>query len=315
MRHTNQAVVMRGLRPQVRARGTASTVALMLIALLSVPGVAQQPAPKTFASPEAASDALFAAVQSNNLAALLDLFGPSAQDLVVSGDSAQDARERRQFVYKYREMHRLAKDSTGATILYVGAENWPLPIPLVEADGAWHFDTDAAKSEILYRRIGRNELAAIRVCHALVDAEHEYYASAHDGATVRQYAGRFVSNAGKEDGLYWSAAADQPSSPIGPLLAAAAEGEAPFHGYYYRLLTRQGASAPGGAKAYVVDGELTAGFAFVAYPAEYRSSGVMTFIVNQGDVVYEKDLGANTQTLASALTEYNPDATWRPAEP
>jgi hypothetical protein len=315
MRYRSDAVVMRWLRTHVRARGTASAVALILIALLSVPGAAQQPAQKTFASAEAASDALFAAVQSNNVAALLDLLGPSGQDLVASGDSAQDARERTQFIRKFQEMHRLGTDSTGATVLYVGAENWPLPIPLVQADGAWHFDTDAAKSEILYRRIGRNELAAIRVCHALVDAERDYYASAHDGVAVRQYAGRFVSDSGKKDGLYWPAAADQPSSPIGPLLAAAAEGKAPFHGYYYRLLTRQGGSAPGGAKPYVVDGELTAGFAVVAYPADYRSSGVMTFIVNQGDVVYEKDLGANTQTLAAQLTEYNPDATWRPAEP
>lgn len=316
MPHLSTAALTMIHGARARAQSVACAVALVLTGLCPVASTAQQPTQKTFASPEEASEALFVAVKSNDLPALLDLFGPSGQDIIASGDSAEDAHGRAQFARKYQEMHRLAKDSTGTTVLYIGAENWPLPIPLVEVGGAWRFDTDAGRSEILFRRIGRNELAAIRVCHALVDAELDYDSSTHDGTAIRQYASRFVSDLGKEDGLYWRAGPDQPSSPIGPLLAAAGSGtaETPFHGYYYRLLTRQGASAPGGARNYVVDGRLTGGFAFVVYPAEYQSSGVMTFIVNQGDMVYEQDLGPNTKTLAATLTAFDPDSTWRPAE-
>jgi hypothetical protein len=315
MRHINAAVRSQGA---ARSRARAIRwVALVLAGVVPTAAVAQQPTQKTFASAEQASESLFAAVRSDNVPALLDLFGPAGQDIIASGDSAEDAHERAQFVRKYQEMHRLAKDSTGETVLYIGAENWPLPIPLVKADSVWHFDTEAGKSEILFRRIGRNELAAIRVCHALVDAERDYFASAHAGVTGKQYASRFVSDSGKEDGLYWKAATDQPSSPIGPLLAKAAgtNREAPFHGYYYRLLNRQGASAPGGAKSYVVNGKLTGGFAFIAWPADYQSSGVVTLIVSQADVVYQKDLGPDTGTLATAMSGFDPDSTWHEAEP
>jgi len=292
-------------------------VALLLVGLLPLAGAAQQPVQKTFASPEDASDSLFAAIQNNDIPALLAILGPAGQDVIASGDSMQDAHERAQFARKYQEMHRVAKDSSGATVLYIGAENWPLPIPLAEAGGAWRFDTEAGKREILFRRIGRNELAAIRVCHALVDAEREYDASGHDGMATRHFASHFVSDSGKENGLYWEAAADQPSSPIGPLLAKAGgtKAEAPFHGYYYRLLTRQGSTAAGGAKSYIVNGQLTGGFAFVVYPAEYQSSGVMTFIINDGDLVYQKDLGSSTAAEATAMRAYDPNSTWQRAEP
>ncbi len=294
----------------------ACATTLLLTGLLAASGVAQQSAQMTFSSPESASAALFAAVRSDDVPTLIELFGPDGHDVIASGDSVQDARERAQFIRKYQEMHRLAQDSSGATVLYIGAENWPLPIPLVETSGAWRFDTEAGKSEILFRRIGRNELSAIRVCHALVDAEQDYYASVHSGGAGGHYASRFVSDSGKRDGLYWRAAADPSSSPIGPLLAAAGRaGDAPFHGYFYRLLTRQGASASGGAKSYLVNGQLRTGFAFVAYPADYRSTGVMTFVVNQADMVYQKDLGPNTATLAQALAAYAPDSTWQQAEP
>jgi hypothetical protein len=315
MRQIDAAV--RSQRPARRRARGIRWGAFVLASVVPTAAVTQQPAQKTFASAEQASESLFAAVQSDNQPALLDLFGPAGQDIIASGDSTEDAHERAQFVRKYREMHRLAKDSTGETVIYIGAENWPLPIPLVEADGVWHFDTEAGKNEILFRRIGRNELAAIRVCHALVDAERDYFASAHAGITGKQYASRFVSDSGKEDGLYWKGATDQSSSPIGPLLAQAAGTvrEAPFHGYYYHLLTRQGASAPGGAKSYLVDGKLTGGFAFVAWPAEYQSSGVMTFIVSQADVVYQKDLGADSDSLAATLPGFDPDSSWHEAEP
>jgi len=317
MLHIESAGVSTTDRARKRSGTVATVLAAAVVGLLPGTGVAQQPTQRTFASPDEASESLFVAVQSDNVPALRALFGPAADEVIASGDSAEDAKERAHFVRKYQEMHRLAKDSAGTTIIYVGAENWPLPIPLVQADGGWRFDTEAGVDEIRVRRIGRNELAAIRVCHALVDAERDYYATSHDGSAVRSYASRIVSDSGTEDGLYWRSSGDEPSSPIGPLLAGAAAGAgaAPFHGYYYRLLTRQGASAHGGAKAYVINGKLRGGFAVVAFPADYQSSGVMTFIVNQADSVYQKDLGPNTPALARDLGAFDPDSTWRRAEP
>jgi Protein of unknown function (DUF2950) len=285
--------------------------------------VAQQPGQKTFVSPEEASRALFVAVQGDDQQALVEIFGPSGKDIVSSGDAADDANSRQQFVQKYQEMHRLAKEQDGTTMLYIGAENWPLPIPLVNRGGAWYFDTEAGKQEILFRRIGENELTAMRVLRELVDAEKEYYTRARGDNAVKQYAQRFVSDEGRYNGLYWRGAGNEPESPIGPLLAYAGSddstkrrstGPIPFHGYYYRLLTRQGTHAPGGALNYVVNGKMTRGFAFVAYPAEYRSSGVMTFIVNQDGPVYGKDLGPQTAAIVQRLSVYDPDPTWQRAE-
>jgi hypothetical protein len=214
-------------------------------------------------------------------------------------------------------MHRLVKEPDGTVTLYIGPHNWPTPIPLVNKGHSWYFDTEAGKKEILYRRIGRNELSAIRVCQELVAAQKEY------SAQHKEYAQKIFSDEGQHDGLYWKAAAGEPQSPIGPLVAAAVakgfskslEGPpTPYRGYYFHILVRQGKNGPGGAKSYIVNGKMTEGFAFVAYPAEYRSSGVMTFIVDQDGVVYEKDLGKKTEVVAKALTEYNPNPTWKKAE-
>jgi hypothetical protein len=215
-------------------------------------------------------------------------------------------------------MHRLVKEPDGTTTLYIGAKNWPAPIPLVNKGNSWYFDTAAGKMEILYRRIGRNEMSTIRVCQELVAAEKEYYAMQHS-----EYAAKIFSDQGQHNGLFWKSADGEPQSPVGPLVAAAvAEGytkgqggpPTPYRGYYYHVLTRQGKSAPGGAKSYIVNGKMTGGFAFLAYPAEYRSSGVMTFIVGEDGLVYQKDLGKKTDALGKATNEYNPSSSWKRAE-
>jgi hypothetical protein len=215
-------------------------------------------------------------------------------------------------------MHRLVKEPDGTTTLYIGAENWPTPIPLVNHGDSWYFDTEAGKKEILYRRIGQNEISSIRVCQELVASQKEYYSAQHN-----EYAEKIFSDEGQHNGLYWKAVDGAPESPIGPLVAAAvaeayskSQGDAPtpYQGYYFHILTRQGKNGPSGAKSYVVNGKMTGGFAFVAYPAEYRSSGVMTFIVNQDGVVYEKDLGKKTDVVAKNMKEYNPNSSWQKAE-
>lgn len=281
--------------------------------------MAQQPGQKTFPSASEAYKALVTAAQSNDEKALLEILGPDGKQIVSSGDDAADNQNRAEFVQRYQEMHRMVKEPDGTTTLYTGAENWPLPIPLVNKGNSWYFDTAAGKREILYRRVGRNEISAIRVCQELAAAEKEYYSAHHN-----VYAQKILSDDGQQNGLYWKTAEGQPRSPIGPMLASAVAGgdardqgdshATPYRGYYYRILTRQGASAPGGAKSYVADGKMTGGFAFVAYPAEYRSSGVMTFIVGDDGVVYRKDLHKTTDALAKAMKEYNPDSTWKKDE-
>jgi hypothetical protein len=249
---------------------------------------------------------------------MLKILGPDAKQIVSSGDDTEDANMRANIVQRYREMHRLVREPDGTTTLYIGPHNWPTPIPLMNKGSAWYFDTDAGKKEILYRRVGENEMSAIRVCKELVAAQKEYYSTQHN-----EYAQNIFSDAGQHNGLYWKVAEGEPKSPIGPLVASAvAEGyvkgenvaPTPYRGYYYHILARQGAGAAGGAKSYVVDGKMTGGFAFIAYPAEYRSSGVMTFVVGEDGVVYQKDLGRKTEVLAKTMKEYNPDSTWQKAE-
>jgi hypothetical protein len=295
-----------------------AAVAILLTVCFPAHSMAQQQGQITFASPEAASNALVTAAQSNDEKAMLDILGPDAKQIVSSGDETEDASNRANFVQRYQEMHRLVKEPDGTTTLYAGAENWPMPIPLVNKGNLWYFDTQAGKKEILYRRIGQNEISTIRVCQELVAAEKEYYSTQHN-----EYAQKFFSDEGQHNGLYWKAADAEPQSPIGPLVAAAvAEGyskgqddaSTPYRGYYYHVLTLQGKSGPGGAKSYVVNGKMTGGFAFVAYPAEYRSSGVMTFIVNEDGTVYQKDLGPETAILATSMKEYNPSSTWKKDE-
>ena len=294
-----------------------AAVAILLTAYLPT-SMAQQRGQKTYSSPEDASNALVAATQNNDEKAMLDILGPDGKQIVSSGDETEDAQSRANFVQKYQEMHRLVKEPDGTTILYIGAENWPTPIPLVNKDNLWYFDTEAGEEEIVYRRVGQNELSAIRVCQELVAAQKEYYAKQNN-----QYAQKIFSDEGQHNGLYWKAAETEPESPIGPLVASAtAEGFAPsgagaptpYRGYYYHSLRSQGKNAPGGAKKFIVDGKMTGGFAFVAYPAEYRSSGVMTFIVGEDGVVYQKDLGKKTESVAKAMKEYNPDSSWQKAE-
>jgi hypothetical protein len=280
---------------------------------------AQQPKQKTFSACEEACAALFVAVQKDDQSALLAILGPAATEIISSGDESDDRSSRKQFVEKYQEMHRLVRESDGTTTLYVGAENWPTPIPLVHKGNRWYFDTAASRKEILLRRIGKNELETVAVCLELVDAQNEYHSEPHDGDGVKQYAPRFGSEGGKHNGLYWKITDGDSASPVGPLLTLASSEDyakettqpRPFHGYYYRILTAQGKRAPGGAKNYLAHGKMTGGFAFVAYPAEYRSSGVMTFIVNQDGVVYQKDLGPRTTVHARTLRQYEPDATWK----
>lgn len=296
-----------------------ATVALIVVACFPVPSRGQQKGQKTFSSAEAASDALVTAAQNDDENAMIQILGPDGKQIVSSGDDIEDEHTRSNFVQKYQEMHRLVAEPDGTTTLYIGAENWPTPIPLVNKANLWYFDTDAAKKEILFRRVGQNEMSAIRACQELVAAEKEYFSKEHN-----EYAQNFVSEEGKHNGLYWLADQDQFESPIGPLLANAGSqgglaknlngGPVPFHGYYFRILTRQGKNAPGSAADFIVAGKMTDGFAFLAYPAEYRSSGVMTFIVGKDGVVYEKDLGENTVARAKAIKEYNPNSTWQKSE-
>ena len=305
-----------------RFAGLAEAVLVALSLGYSVaPLFAQEPRQRTFASTEEASRALFDAMQSQDEQAPLSILGPAGKDVLSSGDPQEDLDARTDFILKYKEMHRFVTEANGTLTLVIGAENWPFPIPLVMNNGSWYFDTDAGKAEILFRRIGRNELAAMEACRELVDAQKQYFAHA-PGDLPKQFAQKLVSDEGGHNGLYWHGASDEFESPINPLIAYARQnlpidqvGEhVAFNGYMFRILTSQGQHAPGGAKSYIVDGKMSAGFAFVAYPVEYRSSGVMTFIVDASGTIYEKDLGPNTTKLAQAMTVYDPDYTWHEVE-
>jgi hypothetical protein len=285
------------------------------------PAFAQKSGQQTFASTQDAAHALFVAMQSQDEQAPLSILGPSAKEVLSSGDPTEDADARVGFVVRYEAMHRFVTEPNGTVTLVVGAENWPFPIPLVNDHGKWRFDTDAGKDEILFRRIGRNELAAQDACRDLVEAQKEYFSRAPAGFS-RQFAQKLVSEEGRHDGLYWHGAYDEFESPINALIAYAhgtgsknkVGDPVPFNGYFFRILTSQGPHALGGAKNYIVDRVMTGGFAFIAYPAEYRSSGVMTFIVDESGTIYEKDLGPDTTKIAEAMTAYDPDSTWHPVE-
>jgi hypothetical protein len=304
-------------------RLAAGALSMLILACLLVTPIApatETAAQQMFPSPDAAASALVAAGKADDMKTLSSILGPDADQVLSSGDPVADKNARNDFVSRYQEMHRLAYDDQGRVILYVGAQNWPVPIPLVKKNGGWVFDTEAGKEELLSRRIGRNELFTINVLEDLADAQTEYASEARDGESADQFAQKILSDTGKRNGLYWETAEGQPESPIGPLIASASaagykkDGSGnpiPFHGYYYKVLTRQGKNAPGGAKDYLVNGKMTNGFAFLAYPAEYRSSGVMTLMINQEGVIVQKDLGPNTAKLVSAITEFNPDKTWQ----
>jgi hypothetical protein len=277
-------------------------------------------AQKHFASPEAGITALVEAIKVNDLAMLQAILGPQGKKLISSGDTVADQENREAFIKAYSEANTLVFEGDKQAVLVIGQDEWPMPIPLVKAPAGWRFDTSQGEKEILARRIGRNELSAIQVCLAIVDAAHEYAALDVDDDGIPEYAPQFVSTPGKRDGLYWQTKADEPPSPLGPLLAAAtSEGYtnsvtkplAPYHGYFYRILTKQGKDAPDGAHDYLINGHMIGGFAVVAYPARYGASGIMSFMVNQDGLVYEQNLGKNTTAVASKMTTFNPDARWR----
>jgi hypothetical protein len=300
-------------------RYTGAISALACCCLLASTAIAATSSgQQVFPSAAAAAKALVAAAHIDDMAALSSILGSDAKEILSSGDPVADNNARDNIVAKYGEMNRLAYDDRGRVILYLGADNWPFPIPLVKNGDGWVFDTEAGKKELLFRRIGRNELYTIDVLADLADAQEEYASEIRDNGSVKQFAQKMQSDPGKHDGLYWSVSSGEEESPIGPLMAdATAEGyktgaaaPIPFHGYYYRILSRQGKNAPGGAKDYLVEGKMTQGFAFLAYPATYRASGVMTFMINQDGVIVQKDLGSNTAKVANEITEYNPDESW-----
>jgi hypothetical protein len=283
---------------------------------------AQQTQQKAFPTAHAAANALATAARNNDISGLLEILGSDGKELISSGDDVADKNSRAAFVKAYDQQHELVTQKPGTLVLQVGASNWPMPIPLVKGKEGWVFDAAAGKQEVLYRRIGENELNAIRVCHALIEAQKEYAQEGHDGNPPGIFARRIRSEPGKQNGLFWEPKDGEAASPAGPLLAQATEEgyekavsrRIPFHGYLYRILTAQGANAPGGAKDYMVDGKMTGGVAVVAYPAEYRSSGVMTFVTNQRGIVYQKDLGESTEQSAKAITAFDPDSSWKRVE-
>lgn len=283
--------------------------------------LAQDAAVKSFPSYQAAAAAFVAAVEANDDPALRDIIGSQEKDLLSSEDPAQDEAERLAFLKHYRQAHGFIHQTPDSVILTIGSSAWPLPFPIVRVDGAWHFDALEGAKELAFRRIGRNELDAIRVCHALAAAQKAYAATGHDGNPSGAYAQRFTSEPGTQSGLYWESKEGEPESPAGSLVAEATTESngapkqsgkpTPFHGYYYRILKAQGPNAVGGAKDYIKDGRMTGGFAFVAYPAEYSASGVMTFLVSPRGKIYQKDLGQTTDEIAKGLTAFDPDRTWK----
>jgi len=311
-------------RDNVAGRMLSLTVGVVMLLGFAACSKKEQPAPatapaspQTFASPEAAGKALMEAAKAQNQDTMLAIFGPASKELIYSGDATEDKASMEGFVQAYGVMNRWRTLPDGSELLLVGADNQPFPIPLKKnTSGQWYFNTAAGKEEILARRIGRDEIVAIDVGRALADAQAEYLAQKHDG--VKQYAQKFVSDPGKQNGLYWESPEGQPKSPVGPLVAYATnEGydvksnpHQAFHGYFFRILDKQGPDAKGGAKDYIVNGKMTGGFAYVAYPATYSDTGIMTFIIDQHGVVYQKDLGKDTVEQAKAITEFNPDKTW-----
>lgn len=274
-------------------------------------------AQETFATPEAAVDALVGAARSGDSKAIVAVLGPDGQAIVSSGDPVADTNVRENFIAAYDAKHTIELEGNGTRTLILGNDDWPFPISLAGTAGGWQFDTKEGLDEILRRRVGRNELSAIQVALAYVQAQNEYAALDPAGLGHGVYAQRIVSHPGKKDGLYWPTTEGETSSPLGDLAAqASAEGykaggkPIPYHGYYYRILTRQGAGAPGGAYDYLVKGKLKGGFALIATPAEYGNSGIMTFMVNHDGTVFEKDLGLKTAKAAAKIDAFVPDQGW-----
>ena len=299
--------------PSLPGKLASWTAAIVIIASVSVASAQQ-----SFKTPEDAVGALVSATKDNWPKGVVAVLGRDGIDIVSSGDKVADEAIRQKFLAAYDAKHQVTKEGDDKAMMIIGPEDFPFPIPLIRKAGAWRFDTAAGRLEILYRRIGRNELAAIQASLAYVDAQNEYAEKDRTGAGVATYAQRIVSQPGKKDGLYWPGPQGDDASPLGELVAQATnEGyliggdRTPFHGYYFKILTRQGPTAPGGAVDYVVRGKMIGGFALVAYPAEYGNSGVMTFLVNHTGTVFQKDLGQSTAKLAERMTSFNLDQTWK----
>jgi Protein of unknown function (DUF2950) len=290
---------------------------LMIGALLcSAASVAA--AQQAFKTPDEAASALVRAAKAGDMKALVTVLGPDGEDIVSSGDEVADQATREKFVAAYDAKHKIDMEGDSKATIVIGQEDFPLPIPILRKDGMWRFDTAAGRDEILFRRIGKNELDAIQASLAYFDAQNEYAEKDRTGAGMNTYAQRIISQPGKKDGLYWPVSQGEDESPLGELVAQATAqgyrvggGRTPYHGYYFKILTKQGPAAPGGELDYVVNGKMIGGFGLVAYPADYRNSGVMTFIVSHAGDVYQKDLGPNTARLAERMTSFNPDSTWQ----
>jgi hypothetical protein len=304
--------------------GTLFIAAAFIALVISGRSQAETGEQRTFASPDEAVRTLVGALKAEDTKMLTAIFGPGSEDIFSSGDPVADKAEHELFITRYEQKNSLEEETTGKVILSVGDDDWPLAIPIVKEAGVWRFNTLEGREELLARRIGRNELDVIQTCLAVVDAQREYALKDRNSDGFREYAQKFMSDPGKQDGLYWEAKEGDEQSPFGPLIAEAQEEgypgrpegaePIPYHGYYFRILTAQGQNAAGGPYDYVVHGRLIGGFAAVAYPADYANSGVMTFIVNHEGVVYQKDLGEKTAELAKAMTLYDPDDTWTPAQ-
>lgn len=305
-----------------RSAAFLGLLALLILFVSCKNSADSKPAQRTFATPAEAGAAFLDAAKSGDQQALLAIFGPDGNDVLFSGDPVKDKNGLQDFVAAYGQMNRWREIKAGGEILYVGADNYPFPVPLVQnSSGQWSFDTAAGKDEILARRIGKGELTAIAACVATANAQQQYFSQTHDGDSVKQYAQKFVSDAGRQNGLYWNAAQGQNPSPLGAVgdfakaigYTNAGDKPQPFNGYYFRILTKQGEKAPGGTQDFIANGKMTGGFAVLAYPVEYRNSGIMTFVIGKDGVVYQKDLGEKTTDLGSAMAEYNPGDGWSPA--
>jgi hypothetical protein len=271
--------------------------------------------PKTFATPQLAADALIKAAESYDVPALLEIFGPAGKDLVETADPVSDKNRAEEFAEKAHEKNSVSVEKTKA-ILLVGKDEWPLPVPIVLKQGQWHFDTPAGRQEILFRRIGENELDAIQIAHGYVEAQKEYVTTVHGDSNLHEYARKIISTPGKQDGLFWKNPDGSTGGPISEAIAHAIEQgytdkSAPYHGYYFKTLKGQGPNAPLGKLDYEINGAMIGGFALVAVPAEYRVTGVKTFLVNQNGIVYEKDLGPGSLKIAKAMDTFNPDKSWQ----
>lgn len=313
------------IRRTIHFLGSAIVIASMMAIIGSYQGApAADKKQKEFKSPEEAVKRLMDALKVNDTKELSAIFGPEEKEVISSGDEVADKARRERFVKAYEEVNKLVSETDKKVTLVVGKDEWPFPIPIVKVGESWRFDTKAGKEELLNRRIGKNELNAIQVCLAYVDAQREYALKDRDSDRLLEYAQKFISERGKKNGLYWEVKEGEEQSPLGPLVAKAttegymgkkSEGKPiPYYGYYYRILKAQGKNAPGGAYDYVVKGEMIGGFALVAYPAQFGASGVMTFIVNHDGVVYEKDLGKETDKIAQAMMKFDPDKTWKKVE-